>query len=135
MNEVLTDKNYILYAARHYDNVNCLNEEEFEEDLARIKYIKRLFNKYLETGELKEQLVINHLVIFFNMFGHTPAVRLLFLKLSEYYEILKPFLIFLNHCPDKIYNLNKEGTVIFTSDIALDENVVALLREMDRKNA
>lgn len=129
MNEVLTNQNFTLYAARYYDNPNCLDAEEFNEDLARIKYIKRLFNKYQETGELKERLIVNHLIIFFNMFGTVPGARMLFLKLGEYGSILAPFLVFINRFPDVIFNLNSQGSRLYTSSIPLDNHVVRILRE------
>ncbi len=129
MNEVLTNANFMLYAARNYDNPNCLDDEEFNEDLARIKYIKRLFNKYQESGELKERLIVNHLIIFFNMFGTVPGARMLFLKLAGYESILAPFLIFINRYPDEIRDLNNAGSRLYTSSIPLDNHVVRILRE------
>jgi hypothetical protein len=132
MNEVLTNANFMLYAARYYDNPSCLDVEEFNEDLARIKYIKRLFNKFQETGELKERLIVNHLIVFYNMFGTVPASRMLFLKLGEYAPLLAPFLIFINRFPDTIDNLNTEGSRLYTSSIPLDNHVVRILRETQR---
>ena len=51
--EVLNDKNFMLYAAQFYDNKNCVDILEFHDDLNRIKYLKRLFKKYKETGDIK----------------------------------------------------------------------------------
>ena len=60
MNGELTEKNFLVYAMKAYNNPHCMDLEEFQEDLKRIKYIKRLFKKYLETGQLRARLVINH---------------------------------------------------------------------------
>jgi len=68
--KIIDDNNFLLYAAKHYDNPNCTDVLEFQEDLNRIKYIKRLFKKYSETGELKERLIINHLTVVYNELVH-----------------------------------------------------------------
>mgnify|MGYP006273721215 CR=1 FL=1 len=121
----LNDANYLLYAAKVYDKPNAVMSE-FEEDLNRILYIKRLFTKYYATGVLKERLVMNHIVILYNVFGDA-ATRLLFLKLDEKdYEVLKPFLILLNHMPEIVYGIN--GKNILSSDIHLDTGTVECLR-------
>jgi len=74
----LDDTNFMLYAAAHYDNPQCYDTDEFYDDLKRFKYLKRLLNRYKETGELKERLILNHLTVIYNVFGSTPATRLLF---------------------------------------------------------
>ena len=90
--EVLNDKNFMLYAAKFYDNKNCVDILEFHDDLNRIKYLKRLFKKYKETGDIKVQLVINHLIVVYNVFYPTAATKMLVFKLDEYLDYLKPFL-------------------------------------------
>ena len=77
----LDDSNFMLYAAANYDNPQCYDTDEFYDDLKRFKYLKRLLNRYKETGELKERLILNHLTVIYNVFGSTPATRLLFFKL------------------------------------------------------
>ena len=90
----LTEETFLLYAAKHYDNPQLQSEEEFYDDLKKFKYIKRLFNKYSESGELKERLILNHIVVLTNVFGPEAAVKMLFLRLPEYLHFLKPFLFF-----------------------------------------
>ena len=126
--EVLNDKNFMLFAAHYYDNKNCVDILEFHDDLNRIKYLKRLFKKYSDTSEIKVQLVLNHLIVFYNVFYPGAATRMLALKLKEYLHILKPFLVYLNYWPQKI-NIAEE--TIIDSDISLDQNIVNLLREYD----
>ena len=76
--KTLDDSNFLLYAASNYDNPQCYDTDEFYDDLKRFKYLKRLFNRYKETGELKERLILNHLIVIYNVFGPMPATRLLF---------------------------------------------------------
>ena len=71
MNEKLDELSFVLYAAKHYINPGCLDTDEFFNDLKRFKYLKRLFNKYHETGELKERLILNHIIVIYNVFGPT----------------------------------------------------------------
>ena len=99
MNKI-DESNFILYAAQCYDNPQCMDESEFFDDLKRFKYLKRLFNKYQESGELKERLVLNHLVVLYNLFGNEGTTRMLFFKLKNYLDILKPFLVMLERLPE-----------------------------------
>ena len=126
----LDETNFLLYAAKHYDNPHCYDTLEFYDDLNRFKYIKRLFNRYEETGELKERLVINHLTILYNIFGAEPATRMLFLKLRDQYHFLKPLLVLMGYMPDVVHNIGIDGRNIVSSDIALDENIVEILRKI-----
>lgn len=121
----LDDSNFILYAAKHYDNAQCHNTEEFFDDLKRFKYIKRLFGKYEESGELRERLILNHLIILYNVFGN-ETTKMLFLKLKGHYHYLKPFLVLMNRMPDKV----EIDTVIYSSDIVMDLNIVNVLRKI-----
>lgn len=92
----LTKSNLIVYAAKHYYNPSCIDGEEFEEDLKRFKYVKRLLNKYKQTGELSERLILNHLIVIFNVFGIEAGVEILALRIElEHWSTLKPFLVFL----------------------------------------
>jgi len=81
--ETLDNSNFLLYAAKHYDNPQCFDTKEFYDDLKRFKYLKRLFNRYKETGDLKERLIINHLQVIYNLFGVEPSTRMLFLALKK----------------------------------------------------
>jgi hypothetical protein len=128
MNDKIDESNVLLYAARFYDNPNCYDTVEFYDDLKRVSYIKRLFNKYKETGELKDRLVLNHLLVLFNVFGEF-ANKILFLKLSNYLDILVPFLVCINRCPTQIENIGIENKTIYPSSINMDNHVIELLRK------
>lgn len=129
MIDKLDESNFMLYAAKHYDNPQCFDTLEFYEDMSRFKYIKRLFNRYEETGELKERLILNHLIILYNVFG--PATtRMLFFKLNGHLHLLKPFIILLGFMPDKVYGVGIENKTITSSDIPMDEKIVKLLRNI-----
>jgi hypothetical protein len=123
----LNDNNFLLYAASVYDNPNYI-QTEFEEDLKRIKYIKRLIKKYKSAGILKERLLLNHIIVLTNVFGVEPAVRMLFFKTDiEDYPVLKTFLLFLNMMPKHVLSIN--GTNINSADVTVDMFVGKQLRE------
>jgi hypothetical protein len=122
----IDDTNFILFAAKHYDNAQCHNTEEFLDDLKRFKYIKRLFSKYEETGELRERLILNHITILYNVFG-PEATKMLFYKLEGYYSSLKPFLVLLNRMPDRIA---VNDNIIYSSDIVMDPIIIDTLRKI-----
>lgn len=128
--DVLDESNFILYCAKHYDNPQCSGTEEFYEDLKRIKYIKKLFTRYEITGELKERLILNHIIILNNVFGPTITVRILFFKMPTYLEYLKPFFVLLNILPEVVLGLGKEGNNINTDDIPMDATIVESLRKI-----
>lgn len=116
----LTEDNLFLYAAKHYYNPQFSDIEEFHEDLKRFKYIKRLANRYLETGELAERLMLNHLIIVFNVFGVEAGLNILEFKLEErHWPIVKPFLIFLKHITNDQY-----------TNITMDQKVIEELRKI-----
>lgn len=123
--DYLDDNNFVLFAAKHYDNPQCYDTEEFYDDLKRFKYLKRLFGKYEETGELRERLILNHLIILYNVFGDI-ATKMLFYKLEGYYSYLIPFLVLLHRLPDRV----NVGKVIYTSDIPMDNRIVEVLRKI-----
>lgn len=124
-NSELNDANFLLFAAKNYDNPQCISTEEFLEDMKRFKYLKRLFGRYIETGEIKERLVINHLIILYNVFGKNTT-PMLFFKLSDYLPQLKPFLVLMGHLPEKIHI----QSTVFTSDIDMDDKIVNILRKI-----
>lgn len=116
----LTKDNLIVYAAKHYYNPKCIDSEEFFEDLKRFKYVKRLLNRYRDTGVLSERLIINHLIVIFNVFGYEAGLDILELKIElEYWETLKPFLIFLKAIKNTEY-----------TNIEMDKLVVERLRKI-----
>ena len=86
-----------MYAIRHYNNPHCEGEKEFQDDLKRFKYIKRLLRKYYESGVLKERLLINHIIVLSNVFGPEACATLLIHKIQhERLSALKAFCIYLN---------------------------------------
>jgi len=126
MIENLCDDNFTIFAMKAYDKPNCIMSE-FEEDLKRIKYVKRLIRRYRITGELKERLILNHLIILANVFGVESSVKMLFYKLDrEDYDILKTFLLFLNFMPQIVKGI--KGNNINSSDITVDIFVAKKLR-------
>ena len=125
----LTEDNYILYAMKYYDNPQCVSEQDFHNDLKILKYIKRLLNRYNKTGNIKERLMINHLIMLGNIFPIEVLSRILFLKLPEqYWSALKTFLIFLKYMPDNIKIIN--GKNIISSDIQVDLKIAEKLRNI-----
>jgi hypothetical protein len=129
MNEKLTDDNFLIYCAKYYDNPQCQSTEEFFEDIKRIKYIKKLINRYVDNYDLKERFILNHIMVLLNLFGPEHLSRILYLKMKLQFNYIKPFLILLNVLPEKIYNVNDEK-VIDTDLIPMDENIVIALRKI-----
>jgi hypothetical protein len=128
MIENLNDDNFIIYAMKAYDRPNCVMSE-FEEDLSRIKYVKRLIKRYKTTGELKERLILNHIIVLSNVFGIEPSARMLFFKIDkEDFDILKTFLLFLNFMPRHINGIN--GNHYNSADIGVDVFVGSRLSKL-----
>ncbi len=126
----LNEKNYLHFAMKFYDNRQCTSIEEFNEDLNKIKYVKRLFNRFLETGELRTNLILNHLIVIYNVFENEAATRMLFFRVEKkFYSILKPFLIFLNRLPEKVRGI--DGEDIQTNHIPLNETTIKELRKIE----
>ena len=116
----LNEGNVLLYAAKSYYNPTFSDIEEFHEDLKRFKYIKRLVNRYLETGKLPDRLIMNHIIVVFNVFGIEPALNILEIKLDDkHWPVIKPFLVFLNY----IRNDQITGVI-------MDQNVIEALRKI-----
>ena len=116
----LTSKNFKLYAAQHYNNPECLDVEEFQQDLNRFKYIKRLLRRYELTGDLQERLILNHLIVLFNVFGIKPGNRMIWYKVNEeHWHYIKPFLVYLHY-------LSEDAKV----EVGMDPYIVQVLREL-----
>ncbi len=125
----LNDDNFLMYAMREYNNMQCTDVEEFYDDLKKIKYIKRLFNVYKNNGQLKERLILNHFIIFYNVFTVQAGTRILFYKIEkDFWPMLKTFLIYLDRMPDRIESIR--GEVILASDIQLDDGIISRLRSI-----
>lgn len=129
MNEKLTEKNFLLYCAAHYDNVQYVSTEDFIEDLNRLKYIKKLITRYVEYGDLRERLILNHIIILNNCFGPEVLCKILYLKLKDQMSYIKPFLILLEILPKHIYNVGEEK-IIDTDLIEMNADIVAKLRKV-----
>lgn len=125
----LTDENFLIYAAKHYDNPHCHSTDEFLEDLKRIKYVKKLLTRYIDTKELKERLILNHLIVLNNVFGPPHLCRILYLKMRSYFEYLIPFLILINILPERLYNIRSERVIDLT-EIPMDQTIVDALRKL-----
>ena len=122
----LTESTFLLYAMKHYDNPQCTELSEFEEDIKRFQYLRKLFSRYRQDNELKERLILNHLIVIFNVFG-PEATNMLFMRLHEYHEFLKPFVEYLNFMPQIIMY---EDTIINSDSITADEFVINRLKEI-----
>jgi hypothetical protein len=126
--ENLTNDNIMMYAIKCYDTPNCIISE-FTEDMKRFNYIKRLFRRYTKYGELRERLILNHLIVLYNVFGVEPTTRMLFFKISKGdWSALKTYLIFLNYMPIVVKGI--KGQDIHSSDIAIDMNIADVLRDI-----
>ena len=126
----LTEENFVMYAMKHYDNPACRGMAEFEDDLKKFRYLKRLFRKYTAGKGLKERLIVNHIVVLYNLFGPEAATKMLFFKVEEkYWSQLKTFLVFLSIMPVG-FEVCKKGVVMQGFEIPLDEKVSNALREI-----
>jgi hypothetical protein len=124
----LNEENFTLYAIKCYNAPNCIMSE-FEGDLKKTKYLKRLFRRYKVTKILKERLILNHIIMLNNVFGVIATSRILFYKIDERdYDILKTFLLYLNIMPETILNI--KGKNIYSTEIPVDLNVANILREI-----
>ena len=124
----LNESNILLYAAKCYDKPNCI-DSEFDEDYKKLRYIKRLLHRYRITGELKERLILNHLVVAQNVFGVEACTRMLFLCNDRRdYSALKTFLLYTSAMPTVVKGIRGED--IISSDIELDNRIVSVLRNL-----
>jgi hypothetical protein len=115
----LNDDNFILYAMHHYDNPQCHSIQEFEEDLKRFLYLKKLFSRYKINGELRERLILNHIIVLYNLFGDSTT-EMLFHKIEEeHWPALATFLVYINRIPE-----DKMG------DFSIDSNIASVLRKL-----
>ena len=124
----LNDDNFLIYAMKAYNAPHCIMSE-FESDIKRTKYLKRLFRRYKVTKSLKERLILNHIILLNNVFDPESTARILFYKIDERdYDILKTFLSYLNIMPDMIYGVN--GKNISVADIPIDINIAETLKKI-----
>lgn len=113
MFEKITNENVKMFALKHYDNPQCEGESEFEDDMKRFKYLKRLLRKYHDTGELKERLILNHIIVINNVFGADAGSTLLLFKIEpEFWGVLKTFMDFLGMLPEaELREIDKDNKV------------------------
>ena len=118
--KILTSETIDIFAKRHYDNPADVNSQEFDDDMKRFKYLKRLFRKYDTSKDFKARLIVNHIIILGNVFGIDAATTLLFFKIDkEHWSMLKTILIFLNYMPD--------GELI---DVEVNQDIMTELRKV-----
>ena len=118
--EELNEENFTLFAIRHYDNPQCTSTEEFYEDIRRFRYLKRLLKRYDRTGELRERLILNHVIILSNVFGVSNAIRMLQYKIDgDYWPVLKTCLLYLDY-------INEE----WETEIPLDSKTIERMRKL-----
>jgi hypothetical protein len=123
----LTNENFLIYALKAYDRPECIMSE-FKDDMKRFNYLKRLFKRYRKVGEMRERLILNHLVVLYNVFGPEVATRLLFFKMSkDDYVVLKTYLVYLNLMPNLVKGI--KGSDIISSEIPIDNNIANALRK------
>ena len=125
MKEKLNESNFLVFEMHHYDNPQCHSLQEFEEDLKKFLYLKKLISRYKNNGELRERLILNHIIVLYNIFGES-ATQMLFYKIDEScWDSLITFLVYLDRMPETIPELN-----IVLSDIVLDETIISTLRKI-----
>ena len=118
--EDLNEENFTLFAIRHYDNPQCTSTEEFYEDIRRFRYLKRLLKRYHRTGELRERLILNHLIILSNVFGVPNAIRMLQHKMDdEYWPVIKTCLLYLDYIDEE-----------WNTEIPLDSKTIERMRKL-----
>lgn len=120
---ILTEDNFLVYAMNHYTKASVVSIEEFEEDLNRFKYLKKLLNRYYTDEDLKERLILNHIIILYNVFGNYTTNMLFFKIPKSQWSALATFLLYLNRLPEEIKEHNIQST-----DIILDTVIIQKLR-------
>lgn len=117
----ITAKNFTAYAMKHYDDPQCEDIEDFQEDLRRFRYLKRLLHRYHENGELRERLMLNHLICIFNVFGYDACMRMLEFKIKneKYWSSIKTMLLYLGYIEEN-----------WKTDIPIDEKLAERLRDL-----
>jgi len=122
----LTEPTFLLYAAQFYENPHCSDITEFDEDLKRFQYLRKLFGRYRQDNDLKERLILNHLIVIYNVFG-PEATNMLFMKLHEYHEYLKPFVEYLNFMPEVV---RYDGVSLHKDSIVSDSEIKEKLKRI-----
>jgi len=131
INETLVPDNFLIYAASCYNNKSCHSSDEFFEDLQRIKYVKKLVTRYVQTGELREKLILNHLIVLKNVFGSIHLSRMLYLKMGDHLRFVAPFLRAMHALPRYIHNVKTNGSCIDTNSLDRDDGVELAVSNMN----
>ena len=125
MVDKLNDANFLVFAMHHYDNPQCHSLNEFEDDLKKFLYLKKLLSRYKNSGELRERLILNHIIVLYNIFGE-ETTKMLFYKIEQtLWPELITFLVYLNRMPEAMPDYG-----ITLSDFKLDEKIIAVLRKI-----
>ena len=117
----LTAKNFSAFALQNYDDPQCTDIEDFEEDLRRFRYLKRLLHRYHENGEMRERLMLNHIICLFNVFGYKPCMRMLDFKIKDedHWSSIKTMLLYLGYIDEQ-----------WNTEINIDLELADRLREL-----
>jgi hypothetical protein len=118
----LNEKNFLLFAIKHYENPQAVTRADFEKDLNHFRYIKRLLKRYKSSGELKTHLLINHFIILYNVFGDATTPMLFYKVDRDLWDVTKTFIVFLNRLPEY------PKTIIH--DIDMDQKCLEELRRV-----
>jgi len=118
----LNEDNYVLFAIKHYDNPQAATKEDFFEDMRRFKYIKRLLKKYHKGTEVKLNLLLNHIIIIYNVFGDAAPLLLFYKMERDYWSDIKAIMVFLNKYPELETSSLKE--------IAVNECILEELKQI-----
>lgn len=129
---ILTEENFLTFAARGYINEYCETDQEFEEDVSRIKFIRKLFTIYDKTGELNVNLLLNHLVVLYNVFEHKTCTKMLFFKLPEYWPHIKASLYHSGYLPREIRGIYKEDFIVELSTIPMKADLYNKIKGFTR---
>jgi hypothetical protein len=125
MNDKLNEANFLIYAMHHYDNTQCYSLAEFEDDLKKFLYLKKLISRYKNNGDLKERLILNHIIVLYNLFGEATTKMLFYKVDEECWDVLVTFLVYLNLMPETVPDYG-----IILSEVVLDERVISTLRKI-----
>ena len=122
----LTEDTFILYAMNCYDNPSCHDISEFEEDIKRFQYLRKLFNRYKQFGYRRERLILNHLIVLYNLFGYNTT-NMLYLKLEGFHEYLKPFIDYLNYTAELV---EYDGKIVHSDRLRSDPLIENALKKL-----
>jgi hypothetical protein len=123
----LTEDNFLVYAMKNYDNPSCMGMDEFLDDLKKFKYIKRLLKKPAGNKDLRERLILNHIIVLGNLFGIEATTKMLFFKIeNKFWPELKTFLVFLNYMPLKV--IVTKGVEVYSDVIQINEPILEKLK-------